>query len=110
MRLVLAVVATLAATPTHSLDVFQCVDEHGALRFVDRAEACDGAKPYEIRGPIDRPAESEPDPSGADVPASLGARERDLEELLLSARQAGPSWEVVTETPIDVAADADFRS
>lgn len=110
LRLVLAAVATLAATPALCLDVFQCVDEHGALRFVDRREACDGAKPYEFRGAIDRSAESGPDPSGADVPASLGSQGRDLEGLLLSARQVGPGWEVVAEAPIDVAADEDFRS
>ncbi len=108
--LFLAAVATLAAAPALSVEVFQCVDEHGALRFVDRPEACDGAKPYEIRGRIDGAPLTAPDSPAADLPASLAFNERDLAGLLLSARQAGPGWEVVKEAPIDVAADEDFLS
>ena len=107
---ILAVAAIVAAAPAHSLDVFQCVDEHGALRFVDRPEACEEAELHEIRGWVEGVRETKRLQPGAELPASGAPLARDLGELLLTARQAGPGWEVVTEAPSQVGGDSDFAS
>jgi len=100
----------LAASSPAFAELYRCLGENGALRFVDRPDACEGAEPFVLKdgisGAREEPSRSENTP----FPASPAPVARDLEALLLSAQHTGPGWDIVPEAAIDISDDLDFIS
>ncbi len=109
--LVLALVV-LALTGPAAAQTYRCPGPDGAMRFTDDPSACPGAKPYEIRGAIQR-AQT---PHGSGDPSAPTGRAPGVRTLQTRALHAffpplsalGAGWELVKEAPEDPAADPEL--
>lgn len=103
-RLPLLLVAALVADAPAQAEIYRCTDRDGSARFVDRPDACPGARPHQPAGSLVRASRSAA-PEGRE-PRPLDAAQ--LGEILPAAHEV-PGWEVVEEAVLDPADDPDLR-